>query len=80
MMQLYYRIENTTITALRIVLDNCIVQNYAAGTEVCMWANVSRRMDDVGEREDRCGLLIEPLTQRILSNSYEEQLILWVEG
>ena len=62
MMQLYSRIENTTITALRIVLDNCVVQNYAARADVGMRANVSLWMDDVGERvADRCSLLVEPL-------------------
>ena len=80
-MQLYPWIENTTITALRIILNHSIVKDHAAGADVSMRGNIGCRMDDIREREaDRSCFLVELLPESVVPDGYQKQLVLRVEG
>ena len=61
--EFYTWIQDAPISTLRIILHYSIIEDHAAGTDVSVWANVSRWMDYVWETVAYgCGLLIEPLT------------------
>ena len=80
MVQLHSRIQNTTVSTSRIVLNNCVIEDYATRTDVGMRRNICCLMDYIGKREaNGSSFLIDSLTQFVITDCHEEQLILRIE-